>query len=58
MEVRREIRWARICDSEGGKALIRNYDIIHNNEILINITEVFPFEVYEDICGGKDEKND
>ncbi len=58
MEVRREIRWARVCDYEGRKALIRNYDIIHNNEILINITEVFPFEVYENICGEKDEKND
>ncbi len=55
MEVRREIRWAKVSEFEGFKALIRNYDIIHNNEILINITEIFPFEIYDRICGEENE---
>ncbi len=53
MEVRREIKWATVKNHEGKKSLIRNYDIIHRNEILINITEIFPFEVYDRFCGGK-----
>ena len=56
MEVRREIRWATVEDREGKKSLVRNYDIIHRNEILINITEIFPFEVYEKFCGGDHER--
>ena len=56
MEVRREIRWATVKDHDGKKALIRNYDIIHRNEILINITEIFPFEVYDRFCGGSHER--
>lgn len=48
LEVRREILWSRIEDREGlGKCLVRNYNIIHKGEVLINITEVFPVEVYE-----------
>jgi len=48
LEVRREILWSRIENRERlGKCLVRNYNIIHRGEVLINITEVFPVEVYE-----------
>uniref|UniRef100_A0A7C3UIM1 DUF98 domain-containing protein n=1 Tax=Geoglobus ahangari TaxID=113653 RepID=A0A7C3UIM1_9EURY len=55
MEVRREIRWATVKNYEGKKSLIRNYDIIYRNEILINITEIFPFDVYDRFCGESHE---
>lgn len=48
LEVRREILWSRIDRCEDlGECLVRNYNIIHRGEILINITEMFPTEVYE-----------
>jgi chorismate-pyruvate lyase len=31
---------------EGALLLKRNYNIIHNNEILLNITEIFPYEAF------------
>jgi len=57
IEARREIRWKRIAKAdknlakdleinEGSTVLIRNYDIIHKGEVLINITEIFPAERY------------
>ncbi len=48
LEVRREILWSRleICQ-DLGKCLVRNYNIIHKGRVLINITEIFPVEVYE-----------
>ncbi len=58
IEARREIRWAKVITAnkvladelgiqEGGAVLVRNYDIIRNGEVLINITEMFPAEKYE-----------
>ncbi len=58
IEARREIRWAKVVNAskeladelgirEGGIVLIRNYDIIRNGKVLINITEIFPAEKYE-----------
>ena len=50
LEVRREILWSRIGTCKGlGNCLIRNYNIIHKGEILINITEMFPVDVYDKI---------
>ncbi|WP_457590656.1 chorismate pyruvate-lyase family protein [Geoglobus sp.] len=50
LEVRREILWSRIGTCEDlGNCLIRNYNIIHKGEILINITEMFPVDVYDKI---------
>ncbi len=55
IEARREIRWKKVVKAdrhlakeleidEGSTVLVRNYDIIHKGEILINITEFFPAE--------------
>ncbi|MCX8172488.1 MAG: chorismate pyruvate-lyase family protein, partial [Archaeoglobaceae archaeon] len=53
IEARREINWGKvITDPEIAKEfriikpfiLVRNYNIIHRGEILINITEFFPME--------------
>ncbi|WP_202318853.1 chorismate--pyruvate lyase family protein [Archaeoglobus neptunius] len=57
IEARREIRWAKVVNSnsrlarelgikEGGKVIVRNYDIIMGGETLINITEYFPMEKF------------
>lgn len=50
LEVRREIKWGKmekneltIFDEE--RVLSRNYSIIHDGEILINITEYFPYSI-------------
>ncbi|MFO7966523.1 MAG: chorismate pyruvate-lyase family protein [Archaeoglobaceae archaeon] len=51
LEVRREINWGRIepADSltifDEDRILSRNYSIIHNGDILINITEYFPYTI-------------
>jgi chorismate-pyruvate lyase len=52
LEVRREINWGKVEKagrlgsifriSESEQILSRNYNIIHRNRILINITEYFP----------------
>lgn len=56
IEARREIRWSRISEDSrlaeefgvSRKEIIsRNYNIIHNGKILINITEFFPAEKFE-----------
>lgn len=56
IEARREINWGKVVfDQELGKEfgvskpmfLVRNYNIIHKREILINITEFFPMERFE-----------
>lgn len=56
IEARREIRWAKIVrDEDLAKELgvnkplfiVRNYEIIHKNEVLIEITEFFPMERFE-----------
>lgn len=56
IEARREINWGKIIfDNELGREfgvvkpmfLVRNYNIIHKGEILINITEYFPMEKFE-----------
>ncbi len=48
LEVRREILKAEIKELEKfGKCLVRNYNIIHRGEILMNITEIFPISVFE-----------
>ncbi len=58
IEARREIKWDRVERAnpkfakifgikEGEVVLIRNYNIIHQGEILINITEYFPASKFE-----------
>lgn len=58
IEGRREIRGFEIIKANerlsrlfkiplNSKLLKRNYDIIHRNKILINITEIFPYEVFK-----------
>lgn len=56
IEARREINWGKvIADKEISKELgvnrpmilVRNYNIIHKGEILMNITEFFPMEKFE-----------
>lgn len=47
LEIRREINWSRIEENDMGKCLVRNYSIIHRGEVLINITEYFPFKSFE-----------
>jgi chorismate-pyruvate lyase len=58
IEARREMNWRKItrADSklageldikEGSLVLIRNYNIIHRGEVLINITEFFPADRYQ-----------
>ena len=58
IEARREIRWKRIAKAdkriakdleieEGSTVLIRNYNIIHKGEILMNITEFFPADRFK-----------
>ena len=58
IEARREIRWKRIAKAdkriakdleieEGSTVLIRNYNIIHRGEILMNITEFFPADRFK-----------
>ncbi|MCS7119314.1 MAG: chorismate pyruvate-lyase family protein [Archaeoglobaceae archaeon] len=57
IEARREIRWSKImqdillAEELGVKKplfIVRNYKVIHRNEILIDITEFFPIERFED----------
>jgi beta-ribofuranosylaminobenzene 5'-phosphate synthase len=61
IEARREIRDFKIikADEKLSKVfgispdsvlLKRNYNIIHRNEILLNITEIFPYETFINIC--------
>lgn len=53
LEVRREINWGKIDKNEltifnipkEDRILSRNYRIIHNGEVLINITEYFPCSI-------------
>lgn len=56
IEARREINWGKVVvDEELAKEflvskpliLVRNYNIIHRGQILINITEFFPMERFE-----------
>ena len=59
LEVRREINWIEIKNAGTGKLAVifglnetdkilsRNYNIINNGEILINITEYFPARKFE-----------
>jgi chorismate-pyruvate lyase len=58
MEARREINWRRFEPANAGLAeifgikkgevvLVRNYNIIHHGEILINITEHFPASKFD-----------
>uniref|UniRef100_A0A7J2TKE0 DUF98 domain-containing protein n=1 Tax=Archaeoglobus fulgidus TaxID=2234 RepID=A0A7J2TKE0_ARCFL len=56
IEARREIRWGKVVKDEtlasefGVKKpffIVRNYGIIHKNEVLIDITEFFPMERFE-----------
>lgn len=58
IEARREINWGKVVVDEGlakefglkkPLILIRNYNIIHKGEILINITEFFPMERFEHV---------
>ncbi len=51
LEVRREIRWAKLKRIPGLRNrfgedtfLVRNYDIVHRGSVLFNITEYFPVE--------------
>lgn len=56
IEARREIKWGKVVADEelarefGVSApliLVRNYNIIHGGEIMMNITEYFPMERFE-----------
>ena len=58
IEARREIKWSRVEKANAEMAeifgideneviIVRNYDIIHQGEILINITEYFPASKFE-----------
>ncbi|AIY89428.1 chorismate pyruvate-lyase family protein [Geoglobus acetivorans] len=49
LEVRREINWSCIKENDLGKCLVRNYSIIHRREVLINITESFPFSAFDSL---------
>ncbi len=58
IEARREIRWSKVIDAnerlaeelgikEGGKVIVRNYNIIKGGNVLIHITEFFPVEKFD-----------
>ncbi|MEM4472449.1 MAG: chorismate pyruvate-lyase family protein [Archaeoglobaceae archaeon] len=56
IEARREIRWGGVLESKelamemGVRKpffIVRNYSIIHRNEVLMDITEFFPMEKFE-----------
>ncbi|WP_456469294.1 chorismate pyruvate-lyase family protein [Archaeoglobus sp.] len=58
IEARREIRWSKVIEAdptiaeelgipEGEKLIVRNYDVIRNREVMINITEYFPMKKFE-----------
>ena len=58
IEARREIRWSQVIDAnerlaeelgikEGGKVIVRNYNIIKGGNVLIHITEFFPVEKFD-----------
>ncbi len=54
LEVRREINWGKIDKNEltifhEDRILSRNYNIIHDGDILINITEYFPYSLKQRI---------
>lgn len=56
LEVRREINWGKVESagelagvfdiSKNDSILSRNYNVIHKNNILINITEYFPYSAF------------
>jgi|Deesub1362B_J571_1020462.scaffolds.fasta_scaffold00118_69 chorismate-pyruvate lyase len=62
LEVRREIAWMKICSSDEvhlkfngdlnlfkdkSVVMVRNYNIIHKNSVLMNITEFFPLTAFD-----------
>jgi chorismate-pyruvate lyase len=58
IEARREINWKKVIKAdkklaeelkmEKSEVLVRNYNIIHKGEVLINITEFFPAERFSE----------